>query len=45
MSTKQAINFGLRKFSFKEIIDNQRKVVEVYAWMIAPTSFGKSLVF
>ena len=45
MSRKQAINFGLRKFSFKEIIDNQRKVVEVYAWMIAPTSFGKSLVF
>ena len=50
MSTKGAINFGLRKFSFNEIIDNQRKIVETYlsdrdVWMIAPTSSGKSLVF
>ena len=30
MSTKEAINFGLRKFSFNEIRDNQRKVVETY---------------
>lgn len=45
MSTKEAINFGLRKFSFNEIRDNQRKLVEAYAWMIAPTGFGKSLVF
>lgn len=45
MSTKEAINLGLRKFSFNEIRYNQWKVVKAYAWMIAPTSFGKSLVF
>ena len=45
MSTKKAINLGLRKFSFNEIRYNQWKVVKAYAWMIAPTSFGKSLVF
>ena len=50
MSTKEAINFGLRKFSFNEIRDNQREVVEAYlsdrdVWMIVPTSSGKSLVF
>lgn len=30
-STKEAINFGLRKLSFDEIRDNQRKVVEAFA--------------
>ena len=35
----------LRKFSFNKIRYNQWKVVKAYAWMIAPTSFGKSLVF
>ena len=42
---KRLILVCLRKFSFNEIRDNQRKVVEAYAWMIAPTGFGKSLVF
>ena len=46
MSTKEAINFGLQKFSFIEIRDNQRKVEETYlsdrdVWMIAPISLGK----
>ena len=50
MSTKGAINFGLRKFSFNGIIVNQRKAVETYlndrdVWMIAPTSSGKSHIF
>ena len=49
MSTKEAIYFGLRKFSFNEIRDNQRKVEACLSdrdvWMIASTSPGKSLVF
>ena len=50
MSTKEAINFGLRKFSFNEIRDSQREVVEAYlsdrdVWMIVPTSSGKVSFF
>ena len=50
LSTKEAINFGLCKFSFNKIRDNQRKVIEAHlsdrdVWMIAPTNLGKSLVF
>ena len=50
MSTKEAINFGLRKFSFNGIRDNQRKLVEAClsdrdVWMITPTSWEKVSFF
>ena len=49
-NTKEAINFGLLKFSLDEIRDNQRKVVEAClsdrdVWMIAPTSSGNVSFF
>ena len=47
---RKAINAGLTKLGFKEIRENQRKVVEAYVsgrdvLMVAPTSSGKSLTF
>jgi len=47
---REAINVGLTKLGFKEIRENQRKVVEAYvggrdALMVAPTGSGKSLTF
>lgn len=50
MNVKEAVNFGLNKLGFKEIWENQRKVVEAYfngpdALMITPTGSEKSLTF
>ena len=47
---REAINVGLTKLGFKEIRENQRKVVEAYVGgrdvlMVAPTGSGKSLTF
>ena len=47
---REAINVGLTKLGFKEIRENQRKVVEAYVGgrdvlMVAPTGLGKSLTF
>ena len=47
---RKAINAGLTKLGFKEIRENQRKVVEAYVsdrdvLMVAPTGSGKSLTF
>ena len=50
MNAREAINVGLTKLGFKEIRENQRKVVEAYVGgrdvlMVAPTGSGKSLTF
>ena len=50
MNVREAINFGLNKLNFKDIRENQRKVVEAYlsgrdVLMISPTGSGKSLTF
>ena len=47
---REAINVGLTKLGFKEIRENQQKVVEAYVGgrdvlMVAPTGSGKSLTF
>jgi len=47
---QEAIDTGLRKLGFKEIRENQRKVVEGYVsgrdvLMVAPTGSGKSHTF
>ena len=47
---REVINVGLTKLGFKEIRENQRKVVEAYVGgrdvlMVAPTGSGKSLTF
>ena len=50
MNVQEAVNFRLNKLDFKEIWENQRKVVEAYfngpdALMITPTGSEKSLTF
>ena len=47
---RKAINAGLTKLGFKEIRENQRKVVEAYVsgrdvLMVAPIGSGKSMPF
>ena len=47
---RKALNAGLTKLGFKEIRENQRKVVDAYVsgrdvLMVAPTGSGKSLPF
>ena len=50
MNVREAINFGLNKLNFKDIRENQRKVVEAYhndrdVLMILLTGSGESLIF
>jgi len=50
MNVREAIIFGLNKLKFKDIRENQRRVVEAYlsgrdVLMISPTGSGKSLTF
>jgi len=50
MNVQEVIDTGLRKLGFKEIRENQRKVVEGYVsgrdvLMVAPAGSGKSLTF
>ena len=50
MNVREATNAGVAKLGFKEIRENQRRIVEAYVGgrdvlMVVPTDSGKSLTF